>query len=551
MILTYWDNYHDWLKWADDETKIELLSLTDSKDIEDRFYKNLEFGTGGMRGIMGAGSNRMNKYVVRKATKGLADYLHNKYSEAISRGIVIAYDSRNHSKEFALETACVLCSAGIPVKLFEELEPTPLLSFAVKYLHAIAGIVITASHNPKEYNGYKVYDEYGDQIVPNIANELSTYINAVNDLSSIDVSGNVALLEKIGESVVEAFLNAVYEQSIFQGKVYPLKIVYTPLHGAGNKPVRRILDKAGFKDINIVVEQESPDGNFSTVKSPNPEEKSALTLGLVLGKRLHADIVIGTDPDSDRIGVGIYDGHDFILLSGNQIGALLVDFIFTMRRNTISPFATLVKTVVTGELGADIARKKGIQVVETLTGFKYIGEKITKYRNDTKHDFIMGYEESYGYLVGTHSQDKDAVVAALLICEMASYYKQQGKTLVDVLKQLYAEYGYYYDALDSYTLKGKDGLKRIGDIMDSLRQNDIAAVLPDIHTIFDYNEGINGLPKENLLKFIMTDGSWFAIRPSGTEPKIKIYYSIKAKNEEQALTKLKKIKIALKNIIGV
>lgn len=537
--MFYQDRYKDWLSWTDEETKRELLSITDKKEIEDRFYKDLEFGTGGLRGVMGAGSNRMNRYTVRKATRGLADYLLTEKRDDAGRGVVIAYDSRHHSAQFALEAAHVLCSANIPVKLFTELEPTPVLSFAVKYFHAVAGIVITASHNPKEYNGYKVYDEYGDQIVPHIANRLIQYINAVEDICAIKADGGSSMLTYVDNEVLDAFIDAVYNQSILKGRVMPLKIVYTPLHGAGNKPVRKILGKAGFQDVHVVKEQEMPDGNFSTVTSPNPEEHSALALGMQLARKISADIVIGTDPDSDRIGVGIHTGDSFTLLTGNQIGALLVHFVLSMRKDTLTTSSTLIKTVVTGELGADIARKNGVQVVETLTGFKYIGEKITQYQSDRKHDFVMGYEESYGYLVGTHAQDKDAVVAAMLLCEMASYYKERGKTLIDVLTILYNTYGYYYDMLQSYTLKGKDGSKKIQQIMELLRKKGLTSAIPEIREKIDFETAIDELPKTNMLKFILEDHSWIAVRPSGTEPKIKIYYSIKDDNMEKAMKRQK------------
>ena len=490
---------------------------------------------------MGAGSNRMNKYIIRKATKGLADYLLANRENDVRRGVVIAHDSRNNSDIFALEAANVLTSAGIPVKIFKELEPTPVLSFSVKYLHAVAGIVITASHNPKEYNGYKVYDEHGTQIVPSVANVLIQYINSITDIASIPAEGDSSKLTYIGDEVVNQFVDAVYTQSILQGNVTPLRIVYTPLHGAGNKPVRKILAKADFTDVHVVKEQELPDGNFSTVKSPNPEEHSALRLGIELAESINADIVIGTDPDSDRIGVGIKYGDSYKLLTGNQIGALLVNFILCMRKDLLTPASTIVKTVVTGDLGAVIAEDQGVQIAETLTGFKYIGDKITRFADDVKHNFVMGYEESYGYLVGTHAQDKDAVVAALLICEMASYYKNQGMTLIDILTSLYKKYGYYYDSLSSYTLKGKEGHEKISEIMHALRKNH-NLVFDRIKEILDFNESISDLPKANMLKYILQDGSWIAVRPSGTEPKIKVYWSIKSENEVKAQKRMKQYK---------
>ncbi|WP_370838406.1 phospho-sugar mutase [Megasphaera sp.] len=539
--MNYKDKYTDWLSWVDDETKSELLSISDEKEIEDRFYCDLEFGTGGLRGIMGAGSNRMNKYIIRKATKGLADYLLANRENDIQRGVIIAHDSRNNSDIFAVEAANVLTSAGIPVKIFKELEPTPVLSFSVKYLHAVAGIVITASHNPKEYNGYKVYDEHGTQIVPSVANVLIQYIKSIIDIASIPAEGDASKLTYIGDEVINQFIDAVYMQSILQGNVTPLRIVYTPLHGAGNKPVRKILAKAGFTDVHVVKEQELPDGNFSTVKSPNPEEHSALRLGIELAEFINADIIIGTDPDSDRIGAGIKDDDSYTLLTGNQIGALLVNFVLSMRKDLLTSASTIIKTVVTGDLGAVIAEDKGAQVIETLTGFKYIGDKITKFADDVKYDFVMGYEESYGYLVGTHAQDKDAVVAALLICEMASYYKKKGMTLIDILTSLYKKYGYYYDSLSSYTLKGKEGHEKISGIMRALRMNH-NLVFDGIKEILDFNESIDDLPKANMIKYILQDGSWIAVRPSGTEPKIKVYWSIKSENKTKAQERMKQYK---------
>ena len=532
--MGYRETYEDWLRWADEDTKRELAAVTDEKEIEDRFYKDLAFGTAGLRGVMGAGTNRMNAYTVGRATKGLADYLQERYPGETGRGVVIAYDSRLHSREFALEAAHVLCAAGIPVRLFRELEPIPVLSFAVKHYGALAGIVITASHNPKEYNGYKVYGPDGGQLVPRDADRLTACVNAVTDLSRIAKTGGEERLAWLGEETVEAFLDAIFRQSVYQGNPPPLRIVYTPLHGSGNKPVRAALARAGFTDVRVVKEQEVPDGTFPTVRSPNPEDSEALALGIREAEVCGADIVIGTDPDSDRIGAAVRDGDRFVLISGNQMGALLVNFLLTMRKDRLTPASTIIKTIVTGELGADIARKHGVQVEETLTGFKYIGEKISQYADDPSHEFLMGYEESYGYLVGTHAQDKDAVVSAMLICEMAAWYRAQGMTLAGGLRQLYAEYGYRLDRTISYTLAGKEGQEAIARIMERLRTEDVQRFLPDAARVLDYAEGIGGLPKENVLKFLLADGSWMAVRPSGTEPKIKFYYSLAGRNEDEA-----------------
>lgn len=533
--MDYLEKYHDWLNWADESTKKELSAISDDKEIEDRFYKDLEFGTAGLRGIMGAGTNRMNRYTVAKASRGLADYLKALYPAELKRGVVIAYDSRLHSAEFAREAANVLTASGIPVKLFNELEPIPVLSFSIKHFHALGGIVITASHNPAEYNGYKVYGEDGGQLVPDKANVLTDYVERITDLPSIDDRGNDKLLTLLGHLTVQNFIDTIFKESYYKGNPPALSIVYTPLHGSGNKPVRYILTQAGFTDVHIVEKQEKPDGTFPTVISPNPENEEALALGIRLAGKVNADIVIGTDPDSDRIGAAVKHKEGYTLITGNQMGALLTYFVLSTRKDRLTPASTLVKTVVTGELGADIARSFRIQVVETLTGFKYIGEKISRWAADHTHEFVLGYEESYGYLVGTHAQDKDAVVSAMLICEMAAYFKEKGKTLEDVLAELYKRFGYYYDKSVSYTLKGKTGQEKIQVIMESLRKLDASKLIPDIEETIDFEKGIGDLPKENVMKYRLHSGGWMAIRPSGTEPKIKFYYSLKGNNEEETL----------------
>ena len=513
--MTYREKYEEWLRQADPETAEELRALTDEKEIEDRFYKDLEFGTAGLRGIMGAGSNRMNSRTVGRATQGLADYLKNKYPGETERGVVIAYDSRNHSREFALEAAHVLCAAGIPVRVFLELEPIPVLSFAVRKFHALGGIVITASHNPKEYNGYKVYDKNGCQLVPRDADELTEFVNRAGDAAGRESRGQEEGMTFIGDEAVSAFISAIMKETVWQGKPPALRIVYTPLHGAGNKPVRAALARAGFRDVRVVAEQEVPNGDFPTVKSPNPEESGALQMGIGEAEKIGADIVIGTDPDSDRIGAAVRTDGGFRLITGNQMGALLTDFVLTMRKDRLTPASLIIKTIVTGELGADIARAKGVQVEETLTGFKYIGEKITAYENDPAKDFIMGYEESYGYLIGTHARDKDAVGTAVLICEMAAWYRTKGMTLIDALDRLYEQYGYRLTS---------------GEWM------------PGIRDVQDYRKGIGSLPKENVLKFLLEDGSWAAVRPSGTEPKIKFYCSLRAASEAEGELRLADMK---------
>lgn len=544
------EKYEYWLTF-DDNTKNELESITDKKEIEDRFYKDLEFGTGGLRGIMGAGANRMNKYTVGKATKGLCEYLKNEF--AGEKSVVIAYDSRNNSKAFAECAAEVLCYNGIKTFLFEEIMPTPVLSFSVKYLNCNAGIVITASHNPKEYNGYKVYDKYGCQLVPQYADKVISYINNVKDIKSVKhMNLNMALsngyLTYIGDEVLNSYISEVEKMAVYK-ETSNLKIVYTPLHGTGNIPVRKVLSDMSF-DVSVVKEQAVADGNFTTVRSPNPEEKDALNMALEQAKRANADLVIGTDPDCDRVGVGVLHNGEYTLLTGNQTGALLVDFYLKFKKQSLNPKSTLVKTIVTNDLGAEIARKNGLNVVETLTGFKYIGDQITKYEKTGENEFLIGYEESYGYLVGTYARDKDAVVASMLICEMAAYYKKNKMTLVDALNVLYSEYGFYLDALDSFVLKGKDGASRIKNIMSYFRANK-ATVFPNITDVKDYSTGIGDLPKSNVLKFFLKGGSWIAVRPSGTEPKLKMYYSVRGIDSSTCERSLQNIRTIINGIMGM
>lgn len=542
--MNYRDKYNLWLTF-DENTKNELLSVTDEKEIEDRFYKDLAFGTGGLRGIMGAGSNRMNKYTVGKATFGLANYLKSKNDGEIK--VALAYDSRNNSAFFAKTAAGIFASCGFKVYLYETLVPVPVLSFTTAFLGCTAGVMITASHNPKEYNGYKVYDSKGCQFCTEDAKNAIEFINKIDDFSTIpfaDVEDNENIT-MIGENVLGEFLKQVKKQSVYE-EPSDLKIVYTPLHGTGNIPVRRMLEGM---DVTVVKEQELPDGNFSTVRSPNPEEKDALNIAIETAKKIGADLVLGTDPDCDRVGIAVKDGDDYKLFTGNQTGALLVKFILTMHKDELNPKSTLVKTIVTSELGANIGRKFGLNVEETLTGFKYIGDKINKYEASGEKEFVIGYEESYGYLVGTHARDKDAVVSSMLICQMAAWYKNQGKTLVDGLNEIYDEYGYYLDFLDSFVLKGKDGAEKIQSLMVTFREKG-TSLLPDIKEIIDFKDGIRDLPKENVLKYILNDGSWIVVRPSGTEPKIKVYYSVVDPDKENAKLRLEKIRGIMGGIIN-
>ncbi len=541
--MNYKDKYNEWLAFADENTKAELESITDEKEIEDRFYKDLAFGTGGLRGIMCAGSNRMNRYTVGKATLGLARYLKSKNDGEIS--VAIAYDTRNNSQYFAKVAAGIFASQNIKVNIYKMVVPVPVLSFTTHYLNCTAGVMITASHNPKEYNGYKVYDSKGCQFCTEDAKNAIGFINDITDYSSIPFLEESELINYIGENELNAFLAEVKKQSLYEEKS-DLKIVYTPLHGTGNIPVRKMLEGM---DVTVVKEQELPDGNFSTVRSPNPEEKDALTIAIEKAKEIGADLVLGTDPDCDRVGIAVKDGDDYKLFTGNQTGALLVKFVLTMKKDTLNKKSTLVKTIVTSELGANIGRKFGLQIEETLTGFKYIGDKINKYEQTGEQEFVIGYEESYGYLVGTHARDKDAVVSSMLICQMASWYKNQGKTLVDGLNEIYDEYGYFLDYLDSFVLKGKDGAEKIQNLMTSFR-NKGTALFDGIEEVIDFSTGIRDLPKENVLKYIWKDGSWMAVRPSGTEPKIKVYYSIVDASKENAGKRLEIIRNEIKSIIN-
>lgn len=541
--MNYKDKYNEWLAFADENTKAELESITDEKEIEDRFYKDLAFGTGGLRGIMGAGSNRMNRYTVGKATLGLARYLKSKNDGEIS--VAIAYDTRNNSQYFAKVAAGIFASQNIKVNIYKMVVPVPVLSFTTHYLNCTAGVMITASHNPKEYNGYKVYDSKGCQFCTEDAKNAIGFINDITDYSSIPFLEESELINYIGENELNAFLAEVKKQSLYEEKS-DLKIVYTPLHGTGNIPVRKMLEGM---DVTVVKEQELPDGNFSTVRSPNPEEKDALTIAIEKAKEIGADLVLGTDPDCDRVGIAVKDGDDYKLFTGNQTGALLVKFVLTMKKDTLNKKSTLVKTIVTSELGANIGRKFGLQIEETLTGFKYIGDKINKYEQTGEQEFVIGYEESYGYLVGTHARDKDAVVSSMLICQMASWYKNQGKTLIDGLNEIYDEYGYFLDYLDSFVLKGKDGAEKIQNLMTSFR-NKGTALFDGIEEVIDFSTGIRDLPKENVLKYIWKDGSWMAVRPSGTEPKIKVYYSIVDASKENAGKRLEIIRNEIKSIIN-
>jgi len=547
MTQTAKERYAAWLADVsiDNKTKEELSALAgNDKEIEDRFYRELEFGTGGLRGVMGAGTNRMNAYTVGKATQGLANWLKSKHENA---SVVIAHDSRNQSPEFSLDAALVLAGNGITTYLFPSLRPTPQLSYAVRALGAQGGIVVTASHNPPEYNGYKAYGEDGCQLGPADAEQAIAAIrevtfDQVQRLTQEEAEAR-GLLRWLGANEDQQFIDTVVAQSLNgpllkSGLGEACSVVYTPLHGAGNVPVREVLKAAGFTNVHIVAEQEQPDGYFSTVKSPNPEEREAFTLAMKLGEEIGADILIGTDPDCDRMGAVVRNHNgSYVVLSGNQSGAIMVHYLLSTlkERGQLPENGVVIKTIVTSEMGADIARHYGVDVENTLTGFKYIGERMTHYEQTKEKAFLFGYEESYGYLTGTYARDKDAVVASMLIAEAAAYYKSLGKTLYDVLQELYAQFGTYKEHLESRTLKGIDGVQQIAAIMNDWRNQapaEIAGV--KVEQMLDYAPGLDGLPPENVLKFMLADGSWFCLRPSGTEPKIKVYFAVKGQSEQEA-----------------
>ncbi|MET3548097.1 phosphoglucomutase [Paenibacillus favisporus] len=553
------ENVKQWLQdpSIDEETKRELEGLSDQPlELEDRFYKDLEFGTGGLRGVIGAGSNRINRYTVGKATQGFARYILEQHGSAEGTpSVVIAHDSRHFSPEFALEAALVLAGNGITAKLFPSLRPTPQLSFSVRHLGATGGIVITASHNPPEYNGYKVYNTEGGQLVPDEAEKVISYIQQVDSFAAVkrldqQEAEAKGLLVWLDQEDDDAFIRTVADVSVNREAIAStlgkdFKIVYTPLHGTGNIPVRRVLEEVGFTNVHIVAEQEQPDAEFSTVKSPNPEEREAFTLAMKVGQDIGADLLIGTDPDADRMGAVVKNqAGEFVVLSGNQSGALMIYYLLSQLKEAgkLPNNGAVIKTIVTSEMGATIAEHFGAEVFNTLTGFKYIGEKMTQFEKTGSHTYLFGYEESYGYLAGNYARDKDAVLASLLICEAGAYYKAQGKTLYEVLQELYEQFGYFQEKLESRTLKGKDGLAQIQAKMSDWRSNPPQTVAGQAVTqVLDYSKGLDGLPKENVLKYMLEDGSWFCLRPSGTEPKIKVYFAVRGDSLDDANARIQKL----------
>ncbi|KUJ26161.1 phosphoglucomutase, partial [Christensenella hongkongensis] len=541
--------YMQWIESAKNDPEIneELLKIQgDEVAIKDRFYRDLAFGTGGLRGVIGAGTNRMNIYTVRKATQGIAEYLNESFDGA---SVAIAYDSRKNSKKFAQTAAEVFAGNGIKVYLFDTLMPTPMLSFAVRQLKCSAGVVITASHNPAKYNGYKVYGSDGCQITLEAAEMITGYIgrkNIFEDIRQDDFNRSLSagMICYIDQSTIDEYFRAVKRYSVFE-ETGGLKIVYTPLNGAGLKPVLRILNEIGIRDITVVPEQEKPDENFTTCPYPNPEEKEALKLGVALCEKTGADLLLGTDPDCDRVGTAVKHNGEYILVNGNQMGVLLFDFVCMMRSNTgdVPEKPVAVKTIVTTEMAQSIADEYGVELINVLTGFKFIGEQIGLLEKKGEVErYVFGFEESYGYLSGTHARDKDAVNASMLICEMAAYYKIKGMTLIDRLGELYRKHGYFYDRLESFTFEGADGMQHMEDLMKKLRKEDVKmwGSLP-VKKISDYLTSVQKedgtsteitLPKSDVMGYTLEGGSSVVIRPSGTEPKIKIYYSLRCRNEQ-------------------
>lgn len=573
--MSYKYLYENWLSddYFDVKTKEELINIKDDeKEIEDRFYKDLEFGTGGLRGIIGAGTNRVNIYTISKATQGLADYILDQKEYTKEKGVAIGYDSRFMSQEFAEITALVLNGNGIKTYLFDELRPTPMVSFAIRELGCIAGVVITASHNPPEYNGYKIYGEDGGQVPFPKDTEIIAYVNNVKDFKTIkkldkDEAIKEGLFNIIGKEIDERYDENVLKQLLNKEvieKASDLKIVYTPIHGTGNKPVRRILEKAGFKNVNIVKEQELPDCNFSTVSYPNPEDPNAFKLALKLADEIDADIIVGTDPDADRVGTVVKNNNgEYVILSGNMIGVLLTEYILSQKQQegTLSKKGAIISTVVSSNMTEKIAKNYNIDYFNVLTGFKFIGEKIKQFEQTNCNEYIFGFEESYGCLAGTYARDKDAVVATMLICELAAFYKTKGMTLYEGLQEVYKKYGYFKEDIKSITLKGIDGLKDMDKIMTYLRTSSPSNVncaevieirdykLGEIKNLVDNSVLNTNLPKSNVLYFTLSDKSWFCVRPSGTEPKIKIYFGVEEDSNDAADNKLKSLINDVMNII--
>lgn len=559
--MSYLEYYNKWINSdvIDSETKKELLSIkNDKKEIEDRFYRELEFGTAGIRGVLAAGRNRMNIYTIRRVSCGLANFLLKNYSDAKERGVVIAHDNRYMSKEFCMETAKTLAAKGIKVYYFDDLRTTPMLSFSVLKLKTIGGIVITASHNPPEYNGYKVYGENGAQIMPEVAKKVLKEVELITDYAKIplpkktDLENIILLDKKLDKDFLSVVEKQVVNRDVIKKYANDFKIVYTPLCGTGRRPIKEILNNVGFKNVYIVPEEEYPDPEFAGIKFPNPEEETALKRGLKILEEKQADLLIATDPDCDRVGVAVKTQNDFKLLTGNQIGALLVDYVLKSHKenNTLPENAVMINTIVTSEFGEDIAKNYNVETQKILTGFKFIGDKITKFEKENSKKFILGYEESYGYLIGTHARDKDGVVSTLMISEMAAYYRSKNMNLYDALLELFNKYGYYKEKTISTLFKGIEGSKKMNLIMNFLREHKLVT-FSNIGVVKreDFLTGVDNFPKSNVIKYYLADHSWIAFRPSGTEPKIKIYIGVKSENEKKSTEKITELETFSKKLM--
>ena len=569
--MDYKKEYEKWCtdSYFDDETRNELLAIKDDdKEIKDRFYRRLEFGTGGLRGVIGAGTNRMNIYTVRQATQGLANYIISQDGQA--KGVAIAFDSRIMSPEFAKEAAACLSANGIKIYLFESLRPTPELSFSVRRLGCIAGIVITASHNPREYNGYKVYWEDGAQITPPHDKNILGEVALVEDFEqmktmSYEQAVSEGFIKIIGKEIDDEYIAQLKKQNIHPEVITKaakdIKIVYTPLHGTGNIPVRRVLKELGFENVYVVEKQEKPDGSFPTVAYPNPEDEKAWTLALELAKEKDADIVLATDPDADRLGVYAKDKKtgEYVSFTGNMSGALIAEYILREKKDKgeLPKNAAIVETIVTTDMLKAIAKDYNVKLIEVLTGFKFIGEQIKLFKQNNSYEYIFGMEESYGCLAGTYARDKDACVAVMMLCEVAAYYKLKGMTLCDAMQDMYEKYGYYKEGLSTITKKGMDGIAQIGNMMREKRENPIQTIggfkvlkmrdylIDEVKDMVTGEKSSTGLPKSNVLYYELENNAWCCVRPSGTEPKIKFYYGVKGKNISDAVEKLEEVKADL------
>ncbi len=578
-MTNYKEHYERWLNspHVDESTKAELAAIADDeKEKEERFYRDLEFGTAGMRGVLGAGTNRMNIYMVRKASQGVAAHIQSLGEKAMHDGVLIGYDTRHFSRRFAEETACVLVSNGIKVYLFDTVHSVPEVSFGIRTLGCAAGVMITASHNPKEYNGYKVYGPDGGQLPPDAADTVIKAIESFDIFDDIKTctfseAQKSGLLEIVGEALNKQFLDTIETQRLNPDAVEKVKdsfnIIYTPFHGTGSRPVQAILKRIGFDKLLVVKEQDTEDGDFPTVKSPNPEDKEGFAIAIEMAKKNNVDLIIGTDPDCDRVGIVVRDKDGvYQTLTGNQTGALLCEYILESKskNGTLPKNGVIIKTIVTTELAAAIAKAYGVEIMNVLTGFKYIGEKMTEFANTHSHTYLIGFEESYGYLIGTHARDKDGVVASMLIAEMAAYYKNKGLSLYEELQNIYKKYGYYCEKTVSFTMPGKDGMEKMAELLKNVRNNPPKKVIgKNVVSVWDYKSQvisnadgsagtIEGLPKSDVLKFNLDDGkTYFIIRPSGTEPKIKFYIASNADSESAAKETVENVLSDLKGQLGL